>query len=78
MPAGQSSTPKRKGDVEFFDNLQWSKLWEGSGNGATAFVTDLYSVIWWVTYLAVCAPMMLKWEKSQVFFGLQPGELCSL
>ena len=33
-------------DVEVPDNLQWSKLWEGSGNGATAFVTGLYNVIW--------------------------------
>ena len=35
-----------KGDVEVPDNLRWSKLWEGSGNGATAFVTGLYNVIW--------------------------------
>ena len=35
-----------KGDVEVPDNLQWSRLWKGSGNGATAFVTGLYSVIW--------------------------------
>ena len=35
-----------KGDVEAPDNLQWSKMWEGSGNGATAFVTGLYNVIW--------------------------------
>ena len=38
-----------KGDVEVPDNLRWSKLWEGSGNGATAFVTGLYNVIWWET-----------------------------
>jgi amino acid transporter len=37
-----------KGDVEVPDNLRWSKMWEGSGNGATAFVTGLYNVIWWV------------------------------
>jgi len=41
-----------KGDVEVPDNLRWSKLWEGSGNGATAFVTGLYSVIWWVLCLS--------------------------
>jgi len=41
-----------KGDVEVPDNLRWSKLWEGSGNGATAFVTGLYSVIWWVISLS--------------------------
>jgi len=41
-----------KGDVEVPDNLRWSKMWEGSGNGATAFVTGLYSVIWWVTCLS--------------------------
>jgi len=35
-----------KGDVEVPDNLRWSKMWEGSGNGATAFVTGLYNVIW--------------------------------
>ncbi|KAF9652380.1 amino acid transporter [Thelephora ganbajun] len=35
-----------KADAEVPDNLQWSKLWEGSGNGATAFVTGLYNVIW--------------------------------
>ena len=35
-----------KGDVEVPDNLRWSRLWEGSGNGATAFVTGLYNVIW--------------------------------
>ena len=35
--------------VEPPDSLQWSKLWEGSGNGATAFVTGLYNVIWLVT-----------------------------
>ena len=37
---------KLREDVEVPDNLQWSKLWEGSGNGATAFVTGLYNVIW--------------------------------
>ena len=41
-----------KGDVEVPDNLRWSKLWEGSGNGATAFVMGLYSVIWWVGRLS--------------------------
>ena len=41
-----------KGNVEIPDNLRWSKLWEGSGNGATAFVTGLYSVIWWVISLS--------------------------
>ena len=35
-----------KGDVEVPDNLRWSRLWEGSGNGATAFVTGIYNVIW--------------------------------
>jgi amino acid transporter len=35
-----------KGDVEVPDNLRWSKLWEGSGHGATAFVTGVYNVIW--------------------------------
>ena len=35
-----------RGDVEVPDNLRWLKLWEGSGNGATAFVTGLYNVIW--------------------------------
>ena len=35
-----------RGDVEVPDNLRWSKLWEGRGNGATAFVTGLYNVIW--------------------------------
>ena len=35
-----------KGDVEVPDNLWWLKMWEGSGNGVTAFVTGLYNVIW--------------------------------
>ncbi|KAF9788570.1 amino acid transporter [Thelephora terrestris] len=35
-----------EGNVEVPDNLRWSKMWEGSGNGATAFVTGLYNVIW--------------------------------
>ena len=35
-----------RGDVEVPDNLRWSKLWEGRGNGVTAFVTGLYNVIW--------------------------------
>jgi len=35
-----------EGDVQVPDNLRWSKMWEGGGNGATAFVTGLYSVIW--------------------------------
>lgn len=35
-----------KGDVEVPDNLQWSRLWEGSGNGVNAFVMGLYNVIW--------------------------------
>ena len=35
-----------KGDVEVPANLRWSKMWEGSGNGATAFVTGIYNVIW--------------------------------
>ena len=39
-----------KGDVEVPDNFRWSKLWEGSGNGATAFVMGIYNVVWWVTY----------------------------
>lgn len=40
-----------KEDVEVPDNLRWSKLWEGSGNGATAFVTGLYNVIWYSSSL---------------------------
>ena len=47
-----SSTPEHKGDVEVPDNLQWSKLCEGSGNGSTTFVAGLYSVIWWVICLS--------------------------
>jgi len=35
-----------KADVEVPDNLRWSKLWEGSGNGVTAFVMGLVNVIW--------------------------------
>ena len=35
-----------RGDVEVPDNLRRSKLWEGRGNGVTAFVTGLYNVIW--------------------------------
>jgi hypothetical protein len=27
-------------------NFEWSKVWEGSGTGANAFVTGLYNVIW--------------------------------
>jgi len=27
-------------------NFEWSKMWEGSGTGANAFVTGLYNVIW--------------------------------
>jgi amino acid transporter len=41
-----------RGDVEVPDNLRWSKLWEGNGNGATAFVMGLYNVIWWVACLS--------------------------
>ena len=62
-----SSTPERKGDVEVPDNLQWSKLCEGSENGATTFVAGLYSVIWWATSLAVCASVILT-----------PGEISGL
>ena len=36
-----------KGGVEVPDNLRWSKLWEGGGNGATAFVMGLYNVVWY-------------------------------
>ena len=43
-----------KGDVEVPDNLRWSELWKGSGNGATAFVTGIYNVIWWVTLPILC------------------------
>ena len=66
-----------KGDVEVPDNLRWSRLWEGSGNGATAFVTGLYNVIWWVASLAVCASAVPMWEKCQVFCRLQCRKLCS-
>ena len=67
-----------KGDVEVPDNLRRSKLWEGSGNGATAFVTGLYSVIWWVDRTAVCTSVALRRKEFQVFCGLQSGELRSL
>ena len=42
-----------KGGVEAPDNLRWSKLWEGKGNGATAFVMGLYNVMWSVTYFSL-------------------------
>ena len=67
-----------KGDVEVPENLRWSKLWEGSGDGATAFITGLYSVIWWVDRITACASVTLRRKKLQVFCGLQPGELRSL
>lgn len=28
------------------ENFKWHNMWEGSGRGANAFVTGLYSVIW--------------------------------
>ncbi|KAG5653299.1 hypothetical protein H0H81_001259 [Sphagnurus paluster] len=28
------------------NNFEWSKMWEGSGTGANAFVTGMYNVIW--------------------------------
>ena len=61
-----------KGNVEVPDNLQWSRLWEGSGNGATAFVTGLYNVIWRVpkSSLMVRVSVILNWEKCQVFYRL--------
>ena len=69
-----------KGDVEVPDNLRWSKLWEGSGNGATAFVTGLYNVLWCCRCfsLAACVSVVLTREKFQVVFWLQWCELCSL
>jgi amino acid transporter len=27
-------------------NLEWDKMWEGSGTGVNAFATGLYNVIW--------------------------------
>lgn len=54
-----------KEGAEVPDNLRWSKLWEGSGNGATAFVTGLYSVTWYTrrSPLMTCGPATLTWEK---------------
>ena len=54
-----------KGDAEVPDNLRWSKLWEGSGNGATAFVTGLYSVTWYTrrSPLMTCGSATLTREK---------------
>lgn len=62
-----------KGDVEVPDNLRWSKLWEGSGNGATAFVTGLYNVVWYWTYLPLiaCVSPMLTRDEFQVVHRLQ-------
>jgi Amino acid permease len=52
--------------VETPHNLEWSTLWEGSGNGATAFVTGLYNVIWCV-HKNMCAP--LARSKSPLLLG---------
>ncbi|KAF9525454.1 APC amino acid permease [Crepidotus variabilis] len=35
-----------RNEYEQPDNLRWSKLWEGSGTGANAFVNGMYNVIW--------------------------------
>ena len=55
-----------KGDIGAPDNLWWSKLWEGSGNGATALVTGFYDVIWF----SLSWPMVLALEESQVVHRL--------
>lgn len=63
-----------KGDVEVPGNLRWSKLWENGGSGATAFVTGLYSAIWyWRSYPLVQCPRfaVLTWETFQDIHGLQ-------
>ena len=67
-----------KGDVEVPDNLRWSKLWEGKGNGATAFVMGLYNVMWSATYLSLGQCLYHTKERFQVFCWLQRCELCSL
>jgi amino acid transporter len=67
-----------KGDVEVPDNLRWSKLWEGSGNGATAFVMGLYNVIWyWIFWLSrTCGSAMLTCGRNfRSFTRLQQCEL---
>lgn len=34
--------------VEVPHNFEWSTFWEGTGNGASGFITGLFNVIWCV------------------------------